>query len=175
MPVKPSATSLRELQAVALGFKLVSKEIRKDINATVREVLNPVWQEEIADRVSQSGSRVDGLIFAKGARVAAGNPARVMAATSKRPLRKGTHGLRPDVEGRSFEFGTYDRQKKSTYTAHSSKGTPYKVTRRAATGMPAKARAGRIVYPAFAHTMPRMVSLWVSLIARKFYDAFEGK
>lgn len=173
--LQPSATALRELQAVALGYKLVSKEIRKDINATVREVLNPVWREEIAERVSQSGSRIDGLIFAKGARVAAGNPARVMAATSRRPLRKGPGGLRPDIEGRAFEFGSSDRQKKSTYTSRSSKGTAYKVTRRAATGLPAKRNAGRIVYPAFAATMPRMVSLWVSLIARKFYDAFEGK
>jgi hypothetical protein len=41
--------------------------------------------------------------------------------------------------------------------------------------MPAAKRSGRIVYPAFAAVMPRMVSLWVSLIARKFYDAFEGK
>lgn len=175
MRLQPSATSLRELQAVALGFKLVSKEIRKDINSTVRDVLNPIWREEINDRVSQSGSRLDGLTFAKGARVAAGNPARVMAATSKRPLRKGTGGFRPDVEGRGLEFGTADRNAKSTYTGHTPAGKAYQVTRRTRLHMPAAKRSGRVVYPAFAETMPRMVSLWVSLIARKFYDAYEGK
>lgn len=173
--LQPSATSLRELQAVALGFKLVSKEIRKDINATVRDVLNPIWREAINDRASRGGDRLDGLVFAKSARVAAGNPARVMAATSKRPLRKGTGGLRPDVDGRGLEFGTDNPEAKTTYTGHTPAGKPYEVTRRTRRHMPSAKRSGRIVYPAFADVMPRMVSLWVSLVARKFYDAFEGR
>jgi hypothetical protein len=176
MRLQPSAKSLAEFEAVALGFKLLPKELRRDLNATVRDVLNPIWRDELAERLSASGAnRLDSAIFAKGARVAAGNPARVMAATSRRPLRKGEGGLRPDTQGRSFEFGADDKGKTSTYEARSSKGKPYKVTRRTRAGMPAQARAGRIVYPAWAHTAPRIVSLWVSLTVKKFYEAFEGK
>ncbi|WIF20476.1 hypothetical protein SEA_BERKA_12 [Arthrobacter phage Berka] len=174
MRLQPSASSLRELQAVALGYKLISKDVRRDISKATREVLNPVWRAALASRLAGAG-KLDGKVFATGARVAAGNPAKVLAATSRRPLRRGNGGLRPDSDWRKFEFGVNNSEKVSTYTSHSPKGKAYEVTRHTARGMPARKGSGRIVYPAFADVMPRMVSLWVQLIVRKFYDAYEGK
>lgn len=172
--VRPSAHSRKEFQAVALGLKLAGKELKKDINGTVRSVLNPIWQKAVYEHAGLTGNKIDSLIFSQGARVAAGNPARAMAGTSRRPL-KGGGGLRPDTWARQWEFGTTHQDETSTYTARSSKGKPYEVTRRTRAGMPDRRRAGRVVYPAFAEVMPRMVSLWVSIVAKKFYDAFEQR
>jgi hypothetical protein len=172
--VQPSATALAEVRAVALGYKLIGKDVRRDISKATREILNPVWRAAIAARLAGK-SKLDGKIFATGARVAAGNPAKVLAATSRRPLRRGEGGLRPDADWRAYEFGANNREKTSTYKSRSSLGTPYEVTRHTARGLPERKGSGRVVYPAFADVMPRMVSLWVQLVARKFYKAFEGR
>ena len=49
------------------------------------------------------------------------------------------------------------------------------VTRRTMRGMPAPRRQGRVVYPAWADTGPRLVSLWVQTIVRTIHNAVEGR
>lgn len=172
MPIlQPSAKTVPLLRGVALALKAMDKQTRSDINKATRDVLNPVWREAIATHAG--GSRLDNMVFGKGARVAAGNPARAIAASSRRPLRKGTGGLIPDVHGRAIEFGA-DRSKKATYTRR-GKGKAHTVTRRTNTGLPARNRKGRVVYPAFAAVAPRMVSLWTQIVVRNIHEAFEKR
>lgn len=164
-----SAYSLRELQAVALALKVVDRDTKAQISKTTRDTLNPIWREALGYRANTT---MDQLVLLKGARVAAGNPASAMAATSTRAL---SGGGKPVDLGRSIEFGAYDRQKASTYDRRKPHGGTSKVTRRTRTGLPQQNRKGRVVYPAFAEMAPRMVSLWTQIIVRRIHEAFEGK
>jgi hypothetical protein len=169
--IQPSAKTVPLLRAVVLALKAVDKANRADISKATRDTLNPIWREAIATHAN--GSRMDNLVFGKGARVAAGNPARAIAASSRRALRKGAGGFIPDEMGRALEFGA-DRGKTSTYTRR-GKGKSHSVTRRTTTGLPARNRKGRVVYPAFAEVAPRMVSLWTQIVVRNLHEAFEKR
>jgi hypothetical protein len=165
--IQPSARTVPLLRAAALALKAADKGIRSDINKHTRATLNPIWRQAIAARANRS--RMDQAVFGAGARIAAGNPARAIAASSRRPLRSGDGGFVPNTDARSLEFGT-DRGKRSTYDR---KG--HQVTRRTRTGLPARNRKGRVVYPAFADVAPRMVSLWVQIIVRNIHESLERK
>lgn len=166
MNIQPSATSVRQLRAVALGLKLIDRDIRRDISRTTRETLNPMWKEEIASRLS---TKMDRLMFGKGARIAPGNPAKAMAGTSTRALSEG--GLSPAEGARAYEFGAPTRATfEKTYNRQGSS-----VTRHTKRQLPAPAKPGRVVYPAFAKLAPRLVSLWVQIIVRTIHEKLEGK
>jgi hypothetical protein len=152
------------LRAVALGLKATDKQTKADIAKATRTTLNPIWTEAISRRAGRS--RMDTAVFGKGARIAAGNPSRAVAASSRRSL---SGGFIPDRDGKAMEFGA-DREKKTTYDR---KG--HSVTRRTRRGLPAPNRRGRVVYPAWADTAPRMVSLWVQIAVRNFHEALEKK
>lgn len=165
MPVlQPSARTVPLFRAVALALKATDKGIRKDISASTRTTLNPIWREEIASRAGRS--RMDAAVFGKGARIAAGNPARAVAASSRRAL---SDGFIPDRDGKALEFGANREQ----YSTYDRKG--HSVTRRTRRGLPAPNRRGRVVYPAWAATAPRMVSLWVQIVVRNIHESLEEK
>jgi len=167
--IQPSARTEPLLRAVVLALKAMDKDTRADISKVTRDTLNPIWREAIATHAA--GSRMDNLVFGKGARVAAGNPSRAIAASSRRPLRRGAGGFIPDQQGRALEFGA-DRSSVATYRRR-GKGKAHSVTRHTNRGLPARNRKGRVVYPAFAEVAPRMVSLWTQTIVRRLHEAFE--
>lgn len=161
----------RQLQAAVLAFKAANRELRRDINAATRDTMNPVWRGEVSRRISDHFSS---RLLDNGVRIAAGNPPAAKAAQSKRGIGDGRR-LIPAEHYALAEFGAKDREKRSTYQRRSPKGTAHSVTRRTRRGLPAHNRRGRVVYPAFAEVAPRMVSLWVQLIVRKYYDALERR
>lgn len=168
----PSPASMAELRAVTLALKAVDKETRSAINKATRDTLNPVWRGALA---SNAATPLESALLVKGGRVAAGNPPRMIASNSKRPVSKGST-LTADRYGRAFEFGTKDQNKYGTYTRKNrGGGGTHQVTRRTARQLPAYRSQGRVIFPAVAEVAPRMVSLWAGLIIRKVYDAFEGK
>jgi hypothetical protein len=174
MRIQPSATSSSLLRGAVLGLKAVGKPIRSQISKDTRQTMNKPWQEAIATHAA--GSRMDFLAFGKGARVAAGNPARLVAASSRRALRKGENGFVPNTHARALEFpGNVDQAKKSQYVRRYKGGDGHKVRRRTLTGYPEARRGGRVVYPAAAEVLPRFVSLWVQIIVRNIYESTEGK
>jgi hypothetical protein len=173
MPVQPSAKSLAEFRGAALAMKAVAREVRNDINRTLRKELNVIWREAIWDRASQAGTKLDSRVLAQGARAVPGNPAKVVAATSKRPL-PGGGGLIPDEIGRGWEFGSPTPERESTYDRKTPSGTT-SVTRHASRQMPRATKQGRVVYPAWSDTAPRMISLWVQTIVYKASQALENK
>jgi hypothetical protein len=168
MPIlQPSAKTVPLLRGVVLALKVVEKPIRAEISKETRGTMNPVWRDAVARR---AGTRMDAAVFGKGARIAAGNPARAMAATSRRAL---TGGFNPDRDGRALEFGA-DRNAVTTYTRKSKTGT-HQVTRHTRRGLPARNRKGRVVYPAFSEVAPRMVSMWVQIVVRNIHEALEER
>lgn len=170
LKVQPSATAMREFTAVALAMKLVGKEIRSDINKATRDTLNPIWRTIIG---IHAAGKMDQLILVKGARIRAGNPASAMAGTSTKAL---SGGGKPVDLSRAWEFGSTNRAATMTYDRKNKKaGGTHSVTRRTQRQVPGAQRNGRVVYPAFAEIAPRMVSLWVQIIVRKIYEAYERR
>lgn len=162
---QPSAQSVAELRAVALGLKLVDKDIKKAMSASIRSTLNPLWKANIEARLVTD---LDRATFGTGARIAPGNPARAMAGTSRRPV---GDGMVPVEMARAVEFGAPTRSRhESTYTREGAE-----VTRHTKRGLPAAVKAGRIVYQAWAEMGPRLVSLWVQIIVRTIHEKLEGK
>ena len=107
-------------------------------------------------------------VLTKGARVAAGKPARAIAGSSRRPL---SGGLIPDQGGRAFEFGSTNRETKKAY--HVTRGgKTFTVKRRTRRQLPPFRQTGYVVFPAWRGTAPRMVSLYTQLIMKKVYEAF---
>jgi len=49
------------------------------------------------------------------------------------------------------------------------------VERRTMRGLPTRTPKGRVVYQAFADLAPRMVSLWVQIVVKKYAEAAEGR
>lgn len=167
----PSAKSVDELRAAAIGLRLLPRTIRNDLNKTRRTHLNKMWRDAVAARAT---TKLDKLVLVKGARVAPGNPATAMAATSKRPL---SGGLVPDNRDQAvaIEFGSPERQATETYTRKSPGGGSHQVTRHTKRQLPMLARKGRVIYRAWADIAPRIIALDAQLIARRIYEAFEGK
>lgn len=167
----PSAKSVAELRAAAIGLKLLPRTLRNDINKNRRAVLNPMWRDAVN---AEAVTEVDRLVLAKGARVTPGNPATAMAATSKRPL---SGGLVPDNRDQAvaIEFGSPERQATETYTRRSPKGAAHRVTRHTKRQLPMLARKGRVIYAAWRKISPRIVALDTQTIARRIYEAYEGR
>jgi hypothetical protein len=164
--LQPSVTSLKEFQAVTLALKAASKELRTAINRATRDTVGPIWKEEVNAR---AGAHVmANKVLTKGARVAAGNPARAVAGSSRKAL---SGGLIPDQANRAFEFGSTNRESKSTYRSRRG-GKSFNVTRRTRRQLPPFRKGGYVVFPAWRKTAPRMVSLYTQLIMKKVYEAF---
>lgn len=148
-------------------MKSAGRELRNDINRATRAEMNPVWRSLVS---LHSTYRRDGLVIARGARIKAGNPPVAVAATSKRPL---SGGLVPAQDWHVIEFGAGARERYTTYRRRSPNGGTHLVRRRTMRGLPRRIRSGRVAYPAVADIAPRMVSLWVQIIVRKYLEAAE--
>lgn len=172
MRVQPSATSDALLRGVVLALKSIDKPVKKQINDATRTTLNPVWREAIATHAA--GSRMDYAVFGKGARIAAGNPGRLVASSSRRPLRKGANGFVPNEMGRALAFAG-PKPQASEYVRTFKGGKSHKVKRHTMTGWPARKNGGRVVYPAVADVMPRIVSMWVQIVIRNIHESLDGK
>lgn len=161
----------RELQATVLALKAADKTLRTDINRATVEVGNKIWQPIVA---AHATTHMDTKVLAVGARVKGGNPPVAMAANSRRPVGSDKR-LVPATRWQGWEFGAVNRNAYSKYTRKSKGGGTHPVERRTMTGMPARTPKGRVVYAAFADMAPRMVSLWVQLVVKKYNDAAERK
>lgn len=162
------------LKASVLAMKAADRDLKRAINTATRETMNPVWRSLVTANLA--GARAPtSAVLDKGVRIAAGNPPVAKAAQSTRNVGHGGP-LIPAKHYAALEFGAGDRNAYSTYTRKNRRsGGSHKVARRAMRGLPPRNRAGWVVYPAFAEIAPRMVSLWVQIIVKKYHDAAEGK
>lgn len=165
--------SQRELRAAVLAFKSADRDLKREINRATRETMNPVWRSLVQGNLSGTDAMTSRMLGG-GVRIAAGNPPIAKAAQSARKV--GTRRtLTPSSDYGPWEFGVPNRNEMSVYERRSSRGKVHQVRRRTMRGLPRRHQEGRVVYPAFAEIAPRMVSLWVQLIVRKYHDAAEGK
>jgi len=147
----------RELQAALLAMKSVERTVRNDINKTARGKLKPIWIEALS---FNAGDRMAQRVIVAGARVAVtARQVRLMAATSRRPLRG---GLIPDTQWTHVEFGANEREVE--VTQRSRRGKPYTRTMTINRQFPARQKHGRIAFDAASHTGRQIVALWVGTI-----------
>lgn len=163
----------RALKAAVLAFKAADRDLRRAINTATRETMNPVWRGLVSDRAAGQGG-LTARMLGSGARIAAGNPPVAKAAQSTRGVGS-RRDLRPSEDFGPWEFGAPNPNKWVTYKRKGRKSGQHTVRRRALRGLPRSAPGGRVVYPAWGELAPRMVSLWVQLIVKKYHDAAEGK
>lgn len=165
--------SLRELHAAVLALKAADRDLRRDIAKATRDTMNPVWRSLVQGNAAGADAMTSRML-GTGVRIAAGNPPVAKAAQSTRKVGRGGT-LTPSEDYGPWEFGAPNRNAFSTYTRRSPKGRTHQVKRRTMRQLPRRHQEGRVVYPAFAEIAPRMVSLWVQLIVKKYHDAAEGK
>ena len=163
------AQESRELKAAILAMKAADRSLRSDINRSTVQVGNQIWKPLVAAHATR---HMDTRVLAVGTRVKGGTPPVAVAANSKRAI---GGRLIPAESWPAWEFGVGNRDAYSRYRRKSRKGTWHDVERRTMRGLPSRQPKGRVVYPAFAEAAPRMVSLWVQTIVRKYADAAEGR
>lgn len=156
-----------ELKAASFALKGMQRDLRNEINRATTKTIGPVWKQQVA---SKARTRTDQAVLVKGARLSGGNPPTLYAANSKRRMRG---GLVPVEQWKGWEFGSKSRNNKRKYTSTSPKGKRHQVTRRTSRQMPPHAPKGRVVYPAFAETAPRLAALWTQLVVKKTFEALE--
>jgi len=156
--VEVRASDLTALRGIILATKAAPREVRNAINREMRAHLNPI--AGLPD--------VDQTILGKGARVKAGNSSQLIAGNSTKAL---SGGLVPNRWAKSWEFGTYDRERKRTYTRRNRRnGGSHTVSRRTRRQLPAQAKQGHAIWPSAAESIPRVVSLQVQTVVRVLND-----
>lgn len=157
----------REARAAVVALRSIDADTRKAVNASVRSVVNPMWQQAVQ---RHTRTHLDRRVIANGARVAVGARPTLTAAKSSRPLRG---GLVPSRDWRGFEFGTDAQNLKRTYQTRSPNGTTYSVTRRTRRQVPRQSKSGRVAYQALGDIGARVFALWAQTTNRLIFEAFE--
>lgn len=167
-----------------LAFKAANRDLRREINRATRETMNSPWKGLVKGNLF-GDSVMAGKVLGTGVRIAAGNPPVAKAAQSTRAIGDGGRLVpRDDYAGWEFggnrmAFSRYERKNpvRTVAPGRRRRGKPgtHVVERRTQMHLPRRTPEGRVVYPAFAELAPRMVSLWVQLIVKKYHDAAEGK
>lgn len=166
------SADLVHLRGVVLAMKAAPRDVRNAINKATRAELNPIWRDELGQRVARL-PQPDAIILGKGARVKAGNPSQLMAANSTRAL---SGGLIPTRSAKGFEFGVNDRNTYHEYRRKNRRNSgSHTVRRRTMRQMPNRRKEGHAIWPAAAESLPRVVSLQVQTVVRLLNEKLEGK
>lgn len=158
----------RELRAAVIGMKAADKGMRKRINDSMRNTFNPIWKQSL-EKNKGGFTRADDMLL-KGARIKAGNPPCLVAASSRARFGR---ALRPAEHWPLVEFGV-SRTEPTNYERRSPKGKVHNVKRRTKSGWPKRQAKGRIATPAANKLIPRIASYWIQSVARTWYEAMEG-
>ncbi|MFD5334108.1 hypothetical protein ACFWH7_19600 [Cellulosimicrobium cellulans] len=165
----PSVYARRELRAVVVSVKALPREVRRAISQGTRDTMNPVWRNLVT---SKARTPLEKAALAKGARIAAGNPPKAIAASSVRPL---AGGLRPANAAAVLEAGSKRRDQRGTWPRRSPEGGSHLVHGWPNRQLVVYRRGGYVVFPAFRELGPRLTQLWVQTVMRKTYDALERR
>ncbi|GAB3118416.1 hypothetical protein [Glaciibacter psychrotolerans] len=169
MSSRISVFNSKELQGVILLMKGLDRELAKQIRQVTKAMIEPEWKEAIASRAS---TPLEQRVLAATARVAVSDQNVTLKSAHIGKSLSG--GLKPSEIVGGAEFGA-DQSKKTTYTATSSKGKKFKVTRRTQSQLRPRNKAGYVVMPAVANIIPRLASLWVQTTVRTFYELIEKR
>lgn len=158
-----------ELKAAILAMKKADSEVRTSVSARMRETMNPEWRSGLSQNLTGS-SRLEGRVLTAGARIAGGNPASIVTASSRKGL--GSHkGIVPADNWPGYEYGATDR----AVDMVSKKGKKY--SRHVMRHLPSRVRPGngRVIEKTLVQLLPRIAAYWVQSVVRAFMDAAEKR
>lgn len=164
-----SVYSSRQLQAVTMALKQADRTLRKEVRRETKAMVDPAWRSSVAQHAS---TRLEHATLVRTARVKVTD--QNVMLQSARVGRKLRGGLNPKQQWYAVEFGA-ERERYSTYTARSRRGTPFRVKRRTAAGLRDRNRKGYVVWQAAADVIPRIAALWTQTAARTLHEAFEAR
>lgn len=142
-----SAEAADDLKQVQAALADAPDELKRLIGDTARSQLTGAWRQELTKRPASRAQKrfvTSGAVaspFASGLTVRTGDPKLVKA----------------------YEFGTNDREKKSTYRSTSRRGRSYQVTRRTRRQLPTRRAGGWIAYPAANSLGTRVFAMWAQI------------
>jgi len=140
-----SVFNSKEVQGTILLMKGAPRPIAKQIRASTKQVVGPVWREAVA---SHARTDIQRSVLAETSRVAVSDQNTTLSvATVGKKL---TGGGTPSQLAVGAEFGS------RTYKQF---GT--------------RVKKGKVVFPAVAEVIPRIASLVVQTTIRTFYEEIE--
>ncbi len=158
-------TGVREAEAAALALRTVDRDVKTQTTRALRAALPDIWSP--ANVARHARTRADRAVF-NGTSVAA-SATRITLGAGAAPT------IAPGVDlARAYEFGD-PRKTVETYQRRSRKGGSHRVRRHTQNQLPPPVRRGRVVHPAAAEAVPRVVSLYVQTVIRTIYDALGGR
>ena len=168
MPGRVSIYGSRELRVTRDLLRNADRNLRRIFRREARSKIAPAWERAVAEN---SNSRTQTATLVRTARVAVSDQnVQLKSAQVGRSLRG---GAKPAEIWHAEEFGAADIR--TTYTATSTKGRKFQVTRRTRAQLPARNRKGYVLMPAVANIAPRVLALFAQTATRVLYDAHEGK
>lgn len=157
-----------ELQATILSLRQMDTALRRDIFKSTRSELVPEWKQNL---FAGARSHLEERVIAQPSRVdVTAENVRLKAAASKKKL---SGGASPAEIGHAVEFGAQWRR--GEVNARSSKGKPYRYSRRLNKQFKPRRARGYLAWPTAMELVPRFASLWVQTTVRLMHEAFERK
>jgi hypothetical protein len=164
-----NVNSSKALQATILALKGMPAELSKQTRKAIKSVSDDEWSEAVRGNVT---TRLETRVLSDTARVAVTNQnVTLKSATVGKSL---SRGFKPSQLAKSVEFGA-SRDTVKKYTATSSRGKKFSVTRHTTRQFKGVSRTGYVVYRAATRIIPRIASLYVQTTVRALHEAFEGK
>lgn len=172
MPIKFDPAGLAHLNAARQAFRGLPKDLKNIIRRSQRSEVGPIWKQEVATQLGR-GTATQQAVFKTGTKVKAGLPMYLSAGGGTRPL---SGGARPVDLARPVEVGSGRRSSYTKYRRKARGATKATaVTRRAGMQLPSERKSGYVVFPALAHSIPRIIGTWVQGLTDRIYDAVDGR
>ena|SRR5690606_28247494 len=143
------------LRDLAMLYRTVPAETRKQINRATKADAQPIWKTETAERAT---TRIQSRTLVDTAKV---------GVTSRNVFLRSGGGKLAELQS-AAEFG---RPAAAPIKSHSKKGTAY--TRTTGDLFGARDRHGKVVFPAARASIARFASLWIQTAIRSLHEAGE--
>lgn len=151
------------LQGVILALKGAEREVAAQIRKATRQMVEPVWRQEIAQHTT---GRMENRVLVDTARAAVTNQnVNLKAGHLSKRLSGGAPAY---LVAPLVEFGADPTWK---HEARSTRGRSY--VRRMGSRFRPRNLKGYVAYPTAADVIPRIASLWVQTTVRTFYELVE--
>ena len=150
------------LRSLALAYRTLPSELRKQINRHTKTAAQPIWKTETAERAT---TRIQQRALVDTAKV--GVDARNVYLRSASTGRLSSRAAAADV-ATAAEFG---RPAAAPITSRSKTGKPYKRTTGRLFGP--RERKGNVVHPAARDSIPRFAALWIQTTYRTLHELGE--
>ncbi|WP_345751379.1 hypothetical protein [Microbacterium rhizophilus] len=149
----------RELQATIFALRTARAEIRRDINKHARQLIRPMWREELSTRAANQLERQ--VIVNRASATPSDRGFKLRAATGGAL----SGGLVPSFEWQAAEFGMTPRR--VTVEQRSRKGKRF--TRTTTVGKQFRSRSsdGMIAFDAASKVGTRLVATWVRTVVEQ--------